>query len=60
MPNVGKRLFRDKPCSTCHRSAARAAVSDPRPPDERRALKTMSGGEMADLVAYLRSLRRSR
>ncbi len=33
---------------------------DTSPPDERRTLRRMSGAEVADLVAYLRSLRRSR
>jgi cytochrome c2 len=37
-----------------------AFIDDPRPADERRALRRVSGEEMADLVAYLRSLRRIR
>jgi mono/diheme cytochrome c family protein len=35
-------------------------IDDPRPPDARRELRRLSGDEMADLVAYLRSLRRPR
>jgi mono/diheme cytochrome c family protein len=35
-------------------------IDDPRPRDGRRTLKPMSAAEMADVVAYLRSLRRSR
>jgi mono/diheme cytochrome c family protein len=35
-------------------------IDDPRPTETRRMLARMSSGEMADLVAYLRSLRRTR
>jgi cytochrome c2 len=37
-----------------------AFIDDPRPPDARREPKALTGEEMADLVAYLRSLRRVR
>ena len=37
-----------------------AFIDDPRPADARRELRRLSGDEMADLVAYLRSLRRIR
>jgi cytochrome c2 len=37
-----------------------AFLDDPRPGDERRTLHRVSGSELADLVAYLRSLTRRR
>lgn len=37
-----------------------AFIDEAAPPDERRTLRRMSGAEVADLVAYLQSLRRGR